>query len=331
MFGPAAELCAQLAAAEINAADGVLGRELRLHTVDSAGPINEVAGAVAELVRASEIDSVVGWHLSDLRRTLAPLISNQVPYIYTALYEGGERTDGVWLTGEVPQRQVLPGVGWLCEQTGAHRWCVVGNDYIWPRATSAQFRRYAANSGIDVIGQYFVQLGTTDYEEVVRRIGQHNADAVLVLLVGEDAAHFNRSFAASGLDDRCARLSPLMDENMIMASGAENTKGLYSVAGFFENIATTDSKEFLLSYARAYGPDAPIPNSASESCYEGIRLFDALTRAAQSYAVGDICGVSEGIEFHGARGDLHLENSHADQPIYLAKADELSVNVLTDF
>ena len=34
IFGPSCESCAQLAAEEINAAAGVLGRELRLHPVD---------------------------------------------------------------------------------------------------------------------------------------------------------------------------------------------------------------------------------------------------------------------------------------------------------
>jgi hypothetical protein len=33
---------------------------------------------------------------------LAPRIAHRVPYVYTALYEGGERTEGVFLTSETP-------------------------------------------------------------------------------------------------------------------------------------------------------------------------------------------------------------------------------------
>jgi urea transport system substrate-binding protein len=32
---------------------------------------------------------VVGWHISAVRELLAPRIAQRVPYVYTALYEGG--------------------------------------------------------------------------------------------------------------------------------------------------------------------------------------------------------------------------------------------------
>ena len=38
IFGPTCELCAQLAAEEVNRAGGVLGRELRLLPVDGGAP-----------------------------------------------------------------------------------------------------------------------------------------------------------------------------------------------------------------------------------------------------------------------------------------------------
>ena len=107
IFGPSCELCAQLAVSEINAREGVLGRELRLSVVDGSGSPAEVADEVGALAAAGLVDAVVGWHISAVRQAVAPRVADLVPYVYTALYEGGERTPGVFLTGEVPSRQLL--------------------------------------------------------------------------------------------------------------------------------------------------------------------------------------------------------------------------------
>src|SRR4051812_39561336 len=96
IFGPSCELCASLAVEEVNARGGILGREIRLAVVDGAGPPGHVADEVGVLVSAGVVDAVVGWHISAVRQVLAPRIAGQVPYVYTALYEGGERTPGVF-------------------------------------------------------------------------------------------------------------------------------------------------------------------------------------------------------------------------------------------
>ncbi|MEK8105718.1 ABC transporter substrate-binding protein [Micromonospora sp. M12] len=103
---------------------------------------------------------------------------------------------------------------------GVRRWFVVGNDYVWPRRTARAAQRYALRGGGQVVGRHFLPLDAHDFTEVLRRIEHSDADAVLMLLVGADAVRFNRAFARSGLDQRCLRLSTLMDENMLLASGA---------------------------------------------------------------------------------------------------------------
>jgi ABC-type branched-subunit amino acid transport system substrate-binding protein len=126
IFGPSCELCALLATEEINLENGVLGRELRLRRIDAGQNPSLVAENVFRLVKQGRLDAVVGWHLSSVRQAVAPRISGRVPYIYTALYEGGERTPGVFVVGETPIRQLLPAMRWLRNEYGVRRWCIVG-------------------------------------------------------------------------------------------------------------------------------------------------------------------------------------------------------------
>src|SRR4051812_25594621 len=225
IYGPSSELCAQLAAEELNAVGGVLGRPVRLRVVDASGPPARVAAVVHALVTDGEVDAVVGWHISAVRNVVAPRIAGLVPYVYTALYEGGEHHPGVFMVGETPSRQLLPAMRWLRAEAGVRRWSIVGNDYIWPRGTAAAARVYAPLCDGDVCDEVFVPLGTMAFTDVVRRIERDRADAVLMLLVGQDAVEFNRAFAQAGLDDSCRRLSTLIEENTLLASGADSTRG----------------------------------------------------------------------------------------------------------
>ena len=92
IWGPSSIACAQLAQAEINAAGGLLERQLRLRVIDSSDEALEVGSVTAELMHSGAIDAIVGMHTSQVRQRLLRDIARQIPYVYTPLYEGGEST-----------------------------------------------------------------------------------------------------------------------------------------------------------------------------------------------------------------------------------------------
>jgi urea transport system substrate-binding protein len=328
IFGPSCELCGQLAAEEVNKRGGVLARELRLSVVDGSGPPQRVADEVGALVASGLVDAVVGWHISAVRQAIVPRIAGRVPYVYTALYEGGERAPGVFLTGETPARQLLPAMRWFRAEHGVRNWCIVGDDYVWPRLTAQAARVYADLCDSRISEEIFIPLGTTEFGRVLERVERCEADSVLMLLVGEDAVHFNRGFAKAGLDQRCLRLSTLMDENMLLASGAKSTRGICATAAYFEALATPESLDFGWRYTQRFGPDAPTLNSLGESCYEGVLMLAALAQEAQSLDTRSMCAVADSVSYEGPRGELHMHDRHVDQRVYLAEANDLEFDVI---
>ncbi|MFD6417106.1 substrate-binding domain-containing protein [Streptomyces sp. NPDC060194] len=328
IFGPGCEACARLAVEEVNGAGGVLGRELRLLEVDGGADPRRVAAEVEALVAAGAVQGVTGWHISSVRQALAPRVAHRVPYVYTALYEGGERTEGVFMTSETPAGQLLPAMRTLAEARNVRRWFVVGNDYVWPRATARAARRYARECRGRMCGEAYLPLGTDDFADVLRRIERTDADGVLMLLVGSDAVRFNRAFAAAGLDARALRLSTLMDESMLLGSGPGATADLFSTAGFFASLADGNSMDFHGRYAARFGADAPVPGSLGESCYEGVLLLAALIERARTLDVTAIGATADQVRYEGPRGLLGLDGRHVRQRIYLAEADGLDFSVV---
>ncbi|NHN57291.1 substrate-binding domain-containing protein [Calidifontibacter sp. DB0510] len=328
IFGPSCELVARLASEQLNAAAGLLGREVRLHVVDAGAPPRQVATELQFMARSGFIDAVTGWHISSVREVVAPALPDAIPYLYTSLHEGG-RPGGAILVGEHPSSQVIPALAWLRREIGLTRWAVIGSDYVWPRGTAATVSASAGAAEIEIVREEFVPYGCADFRPAIERIRRTTAQAVLMLLVGRDAVLFNRQFAAAGLADRLSRFTPLMEENMLLASGAESTRNLFVAAAYFSSLTTTSALDLVGEYAGRFGPSAPVLNNEAESCYEGILALAAAVRAAGS---GDGTAIRAaaltGFSYEGPRGTVRVGSAGSDQDIYIARASGYEFEVM---
>lgn len=328
LVGPSSELSARLAQEELNAEDGILGRRVELLPIDGGRDPAVVASEVRALIDVGALDAVAGMHTSAVRRSLIPVTSGRIPYVYTSLYEGGDRYPGLFVTGETPSEQLIPALDFMMRELGRRNWAIVGNDYVWPRKTASIVGRHLTSAGASVSLVDFSPIGTADYSATVSGIGISGCDAVVVLLLGDDAAAFHQCFSSAELDRECVRLSPLMDENMLLATGTENTYDLYVASGYFETLATPESLDFSGKFSARFGTDAPIVGSLGQSCYEGITFLGELVNKAGTADVAALELLSQNFGYDGARGHLTMVAGHVVQPIYLARAGEFDFDVL---
>jgi ABC-type branched-subunit amino acid transport system substrate-binding protein len=330
MFGPSCEACATLAAEDINAAGGILDRPVRLHPVDAGAPLPVLAEKIDWMVGSGAVDGVVGWHLSNARKVITPQTAGRLPYVYTTFYEGGEDSDGVYMIGETPDQQLFPALRWLRREHGIRRWCIVGNDYVWPRETARATREFAATTDISIVGEAFVPLGSRHFGRALDTIRRSPAQGVLLFMVGADCAAFNRSFARAGLDESRLRLSMMISEDVLCASGPDSTRGLFTASGYFESVVSAESLDFGARYTEIFGTSAPALNNIGESCYEGMLLFASLAREAGSLDLRAIERSASHVSYGGPRGEVRVRGSHTTQPVYLADANTVEFNVLAE-
>ncbi|MFE3223425.1 substrate-binding domain-containing protein [Nocardia sp. NPDC059228] len=330
IFGPSCEACASLAVEDVNAVGGILGRPVRLHPVDAGAPLPVLAAQIDRMVSLGMIDGVVGWHLSNARKVITPHTAGRVPYVYTTFYEGGEDSDGVYMVGETPDHQLFPALRWFRSELGVRRWCVVGNDYVWPRETSRATWEFVRSTDIDVVGEVFVPLGGRDFTAALNLIRRSPAQGVLVFMVGADCAAFNQAFAAAGLDDGRLRLSMMIGEDVLYAGGPDSARGLFTACGYFESLVSHEGMAFGGRYTARYGQLAPALNNIGESCYEGLLLFASLAEAARSLDVRVIERESARVSYGGPRGEVRVRGAHTTQPVYLAGTDVMDFSVIAD-
>jgi len=259
-------------------------------------------------------------HTSQVRQRLLRDIARQIPYVYTPLYEGGENTPGVFAIGETPGQQLRPALEYLIERYRARRWVFVGNDYVWPRVSHKLAARYVADRGGELLADRYLPFGAEDYAELLDEIRRLQPNGILLSLVGQDAVQFNRAFGASGLSRNTFRLSCAIEENGLLAIGADNTDGLFVSSGYFASLDSDANMAFKESYYNHFGQRAPTLNALGQSTYEGVHFMAALARRAAHDDEPLLGRLPAPLAFKSVRGIAYLGNDRCAHPTFLAEA-----------
>ncbi len=328
LFGPTQRACADLAAEQINQAGGILGRPLKLYPIDAGGPPADTTKAVVRHMLDEKVDLFIGSHDSATREAVISTLKSRTPYIYTPVYEGGECSPNVFCLGETPPQQAQPAAEFLIKERGAKRFFLIGDDYVWPRKSNEQVKKFIAQYGGKVVGEEYVPFGAPNkFEEIVTRIKSMNPEGVISTLVGADNVNFNRTFAGFGLDKSIVRLALLLEENTLMGIGAENSGNLYSCMGYFANDPGEGNRKFKAAYGAKYGEKAPQLSTIGVDCYAGLNLAKALFEKAGGDAK-KLAGASEGLRFTTASGQATMHGRQVDKNMYLAECKGTSFNVV---
>lgn len=279
MWAPSCDAGAILAAAEINAAGGVLGSNIDLVLADAGCSETEAIMATGTLVDIDRVDAVVGMHPSNVRDAIRRRLSRRVPYVYTPQYEGGERGAAMVTTGATDDEILWPAIAWLSLERRARRFFLVGNDYVWPRTAHEKAYQVVRSAGGEVVGEVILPFGANDHSRLLEQIRAARPDVVVIALVGVEAATFNRAFSAAGLASKILRFGLAIDETVLYAIGAEHSENLYTGLSYFSNMHSRANDRFLELYHDCFGERAPPVNLSCQSCYEGVHVVASLARS----------------------------------------------------
>ncbi len=333
LWGPSCDACARVAMADLNAGSGILGDVVELVVFDSGASRHDIACRLAEATAPrhvtghAPIQALVGMHPSDLRSFVSDTIPEDLPYIYTPLYEGGETAPNVFAIGETPDRLLRPGIAWMSDHHRVRRWFFVGNDYVWPRMMHRVARRLVVQHGGCDVGEAYLPFGLQDFERVLDAIRTAQPDAVLMSLLGEESIRFNRAFAAAGLPAGIERFSTAVDENVLYGIGADCTENMVVASGYFAHLATRENDVFRERYHGLLGDTPPMQNDLGESCYEGLHYFAALAEHARSTSARAMRRAARSLPFHRS-ARFAGQGTARHRMIHVAAADGLDLHVL---
>ena len=304
----------KLAISQINAAGGVLGRQIKVVQEDGGSDWPTFAEKARKLLASDHCAAIFGCWTSASRKAVLPVVEqlNGMLY-YPTFYEGLEQSKNVIYTGQEATQQILAGLNWVNKEKDAKTFYLIGSDYIWPRTSNKIARKHIEGhlTGCKVVGEDYFPLGSTQFNSVINKIKLSKPDVIYADVVGGSNVAFYKQMKAAGIDLKKQTLMTIsVTEDEIAGIGGENIAGAYACMKYFQSLDNANNKAFVAAFKQMYGEKAVI-GDVTQAAYLGPWLWKLTCEKAGSFDVDKIAVASNGIVFDKApEGYVRIHDSN---------------------
>jgi urea transport system substrate-binding protein len=333
IWGPSMKRCMELAVAQINARNGVLGRQIEMLSEDDNTSPDVAVQKSLKMVQDGGAKALFGVVYSSVRAAVAVYAArNRTPYFYPTYWEGGTSCGRYFVSvGAIPNQQLDFFIPFLIEQCGPKFYCV-GQDYIWPRVSIDVIEGLLKKHGGQLVGKEFVPFDQSDWSSIIRRIKEASPDVFFPFIGGDGLIACLKQFYDFNLG-KTRIASTLMDELYVPALQPELRKGILCSVSYLMAIDTPINRAFVADFKKAYGPDAVL-NNMGEAQYDSVFLWKRAVEKAGTFEVEKTVDALGGTSFDAPQGAITIDgvSNHAalHQIIAEVRADG-GFDVLKDF
>lgn len=303
-----------LAVKEINAAGGVLGKKLKPISQDGASDWPTFAEKAQTLITGDKVVATFGCWTSASRKAVKPVFErNKSLLFYPVQYEGLEQSPYIFYTGATTNQQIIPALDYLKKQ-GLTKLYLVGSDYVFPRTANKEIRAYAKANGMEVLGEDYAPLGSTEFSTIVNKVKDAGADAVFNTLNGDSNVAFFKEYKSAGLTAKSMPvLSVSIAEEEVKSIGTQYLEGQLTAWNYYQTTPGTANEKFVKAYQAAYGKGKPT-SDPMEAAYISVYLWKEMVEKAGSFDVAKVKAASDGITFDAPEGKVTVDG--ATQHVY---------------
>ena len=318
-----------LAIEEINAAGGVLGKQLEPVIEDGASDWPTFAEKARKLIQSDEVVVVFGGWTSASRKAMLPVFeSNNGLLFYPVQYEGLETSPNIFYTGATTNQQIVPAVEYLLEQ-GNTKFYLLGSDYVFPRTSNLIINKQLTAAGLEAVGEEYTPLGHTEYSTVIAKIKSADPDVVFNTLNGDSNVAFFKQLKDAGITpEDLTTVSVSVAEEEITGIGADNMMGHLVAWNYFQTTDTPENTKFVAAFKAKYGENR-VTDDPIEAGYFGTYIWAKAVEKAGSTDVAAVKEAAKGLEFQAPGGlvTVHDTNQHVAKTVRIGSVrDDGQVN-----
>ncbi|WP_030727770.1 urea ABC transporter substrate-binding protein [Streptomyces sp. NRRL F-2890] len=296
-----------LAIEEINADGGVLGKQIEPIGEDGASDWPTFAEKAGKLIQQDQVAAVFGCWTSASRKAVLPVFEQHGALLfYPVQYEGLEQSPNIFYTGATTNQQIVPALDYLREQ-GVASLYLVGSDYVFPRTANKIIGAYAEAHGIEILGEDYAPLGSTEFATIANKVEASGADAVFNTLNGDSNVSFFKEYDAAGLTaDTMPVLSVSIAEEEVKGIGTQYLTGQLTSWNYYQTTESPANEAFVAAYQAKYGADRPT-SDPMEAAYTSVHLWKEMVEEAGSFEVADVRAAADGITFDAPEGTVTVD------------------------
>lgn len=268
------------------------------------------AAAEAEALARQGVKVFVGCYTSACRKAILPILEKyECMLVYPTCYEGMECHANVFYTGEVPNQQVHVLLDFLTKQYGKKVYCI-GTDYIYPRETNVQVKKYIKEIEGMVVGEQYVPFGHQQFYTILKDVVAKQPNAIFLTLVGSSIIPFYKTYYELGIDPETIPIfSPITQETEIAAMKREYTAGHYTAASYFQSLNNDENQRFLKDFKRHTKHDQAV-SSVMFNTYLGTKLMLEAMEKAKTTEFRSIFYKLSRQEIEYACGSIQVQNNY---------------------
>lgn len=316
----------KLAIAEINAAGGVLGKQIEYQEEDGASDPSTFATKAEKLIDQDGITTVFGCWTSSSRKAVKPVFEDYDALLfYPVQYEGMESSTNIVYTGAAPNQQIVPAIDYLIEK-GYKKFFLLGSDYVFPRTANEIIKAQVNNAGLEVVGVEYADMEQTDFSTIISKIEAAKPDVIINTLNGTGNVSFFKQMAEKNYtSEDYMTMSFSIAEEEVKTIGSDILKGHMVSWNYYQTTETDKNKSFVSAYKDMFGEDR-VTSDPAEAAYDAVYLWKAAVEKANSFEVDDIlAAIKTGeISFDAPEGTVTIDgdNQHLYKKVVIGEVKE---------
>jgi branched-chain amino acid transport system substrate-binding protein len=291
---------AKLAAEEINAAGGVLGRQLQLVAEDDMNPGVAVQKAT-KLIQQEKVDALMGTVSSAVCLAVMEVADRSKMLLVNTGSNSdeirGKRCNFYTFSVEGSNSQYVNTIGrYLIKEKQYKRWYFLTSDYAFGHDLLRVSRGLLKKMGGAEIGSELIPTGTMDFSSYLLKVRNTKPDVVFQNLAGTDQTNFMKQYAEFGMTMEVA--GGLIDTLLMWPVGVGAITGSFPLLWWYD-LPYEETKRFSAAFTKKYGK--PPENQAWGDYYSTKVIAQAMQQAGTTDSK-KVVEALEKVKFDGGKG-----------------------------
>lgn len=314
----------ELATKEINAAGGIMGRQVDLTFED--GEANPSVGTqkAEKLFQSAKVDFLTGTVNSGSTLAIGQIAERNDRLMATSVsfsdaITGDKCSPNVFRVNAKAGQQSAALAQWLKKNKPDAKIFYLGPDYEMGRSTVAAFKSAAESTGAKTVGEVFAPLGNKDYSPFFGQLRAAHPNVLYTSVAGNDTVRLFSQLSEFGLLKNLTIMGAsgtVTSQNMTAIAKA--TEGFLTGVGYSPEIDTAENKKFVAAFEKAYKHS---PDLYGADSYGVMYFYKAAVEKAQSTDTAKVRAAMSGLEWMTPQGEKKMRagDHQAIQDMYVVK------------
>jgi branched-chain amino acid transport system substrate-binding protein len=322
-----------LAAAQINAAGGVMGRKLELMYEDEEANPAVATQKAEKLFQVSKVDFLTGTVNSGSTLAVGQVAERNGKLIATTVSFADSITadkcsPNVFRVNARAGMQSAALADWMAKEKPNANVFYLGPDYEMGRSTVAAFKAAAEAKGAKTVGEVFAPLDNKDYSPFFGQLRSSKPTVIYTSVAGNDTVRLFTQMAEFGVNRnvQVVGASGTVTSQNVAAIG-KAADGFVTGVGYSPNIDSAENRKFVAEFEAAAKTK---PDLYGADSYGVLFFYKAAVEKARSVETDKLRDAMRGLQWATPQGvkTLRAGDHQAMQEMYAVRVNNAQFEIV---